>query len=69
MTIKGSCHSCGKPVAYLRVVEGQVVLVVACEDCAEEVHFNLQTMVNALSSNEPNYDQMLEDFVPKGLPN
>ncbi len=49
--VRGSCHSCHEPVVYLKFHEGKVVIVVACNNCQEDVHFDLESMVDALKSN------------------
>jgi len=67
-SVRGSCYSCREPLVYLRIIDGEVMVVVACHDCKVENHFSLQSMISALHSDKPDFDQMLADFVPKGKP-
>ncbi len=69
MAIQGNCHTCHKVVVVLRLIDEQVVLVVGCDDCREEVHFPLQAMIDAMHNHTQTLDEMLDEFHPTGKPN
>lgn len=68
--IQGQCCTCQKPLVFLKWREDRLVIVVFCEECQDEVNFDFKRMLDSLTAdpNEPDYEQMLRDFVPKGRP-
>ena len=64
----GSCPDCHRPIVYLKKVNDEVIVVVRCFRCRAQVDFDLERLYAALVG-ERNFDDMLENFVPKGLPN
>jgi hypothetical protein len=68
---RGSCAQCTKPVVYLKYNDNdEVIVVVACPHCKIDIHFDLETLYSALVGEEPqNFEKILRDFKPLGLPN
>lgn len=44
----GNCGICGKLLVVLKWKQGKRTLVVVCEECREEMHYNLDEMIETL---------------------
>ena len=66
--VRGSCPSCREPLVFLKCIEGKPTIIVSCSSCEHESHFDLQSMLNSMNG-QVDYEEMLANFEPRGLPN
>ena len=48
--VQGSCPDCHIPIVYVQWTNGKLEVIVQCQSCGEELHFDLVKMMDSLGT-------------------